>query len=159
MNWLKPVIAIQWRKPLIMEMAMFSRFQTLLGWTANKRDCRNRGLMENGKETSWIDSHVFPWVIWGKETLPLDNKSGRMAAILFSYSFFVFFFSLFLISQRLTTHIRKAQSQSVSDALDSTQTKLKVISSTFLFVCFWYLLLLPFLLPSPPLQLILVSPS
>lgn len=23
MNWLKPVIAIQWRKPLIMEMAAF----------------------------------------------------------------------------------------------------------------------------------------
>lgn len=44
MNWLKLVIAIQWMKPLITEMATFSHFKTVLGWVANKRDCRNKGL-------------------------------------------------------------------------------------------------------------------
>lgn len=42
MNWLKPVIAIQWRKPLIMEMATFSHFQTLFRCVASKRDWRNK---------------------------------------------------------------------------------------------------------------------
>lgn len=44
MNWLKLVIAIQWMKPLITEMATFSHFKTVLGWVANKRDWRNKGL-------------------------------------------------------------------------------------------------------------------
>lgn len=63
MNWLKPVIAIQWRKPLIMEMATFSHFQALLGWAAKKRDHKDKRLIWNGKETPWIDRHVLPWGI------------------------------------------------------------------------------------------------
>lgn len=43
MNWLKPVIAVRWRKPSIMKMAAFPTFQIARGGVASEG--RNRGLM------------------------------------------------------------------------------------------------------------------
>lgn len=69
-----------------------------------------------------------------KEKPSLENKSAKNVLSFFSYS-------LSHTYLWLTPHLSKVHSLSVSDALDPTQTKLKVISPTFHFLCFWYLFL------------------